>query len=654
MTSESLSSPGAGAPRVRSRLALFLGCALFLVLVEGTCVLVQNGARSLTLPYWTTCAGLTCALSLPFGILPLRPKGQAVALAAWTGTGAGLVAGPLVGVLLGLIAAAGALWQRESSELVRALRHGGGLAAALLLTGRIASLPFLRNLEWGETLAPALVLALFVFVRIPRHTERDRGQALVLVALLALVCVRPALVPKPDVLPFPPPDRSRPALADAKNVFVLVLDTVRADHLSVYGYERDTTPELARLLAETPRAKVYQRAYSNGTWTVPSHVSLFTGQLPSQHGAHFSLDEGPRFGFAVNPELGMLATALQDAGYITCGVFANHWLRVVAGMHAGFDRYTLASGLRALPLVGEALRAELLPGASPEVSKEAARASVIHRRIRHLLNRSPEGHPIYVFANYGDAHGPYAPPTPYRGTYAPHSVLERPGHLSIHQDPERHRLLEARYDEEILYLDAQLGEFFGELKERGLFDDSWIFITSDHGEAFGEHGVTEHGTAVYDEVVRIPLIVIPPRGTELPAAQAPVSLVDVTATVAAVCGVEFDSVGRDLRSDLSGNAARIEFYGDPFKGAIHGPLASLPARSVQQGSFKLIVYAEGRSELYDLEQDPGETRNLAEERPELLEELEALLPEWGTPTDTGPGSGGGAHLEALRKLGYGG
>jgi arylsulfatase A-like enzyme len=264
--------------------------------------------------------------------------------------------------------------------------------------------------------------------------------------------------------------------------------------------------------------------------------------------------------------------------------------------------------------------------------------------------------PLFVFANYVDAHGPYAPPAPFRGRFAPSDVRERSEHLALSQSVERRHELMARYDEEIAYLDHELGRLFRRLDELGRLRHAWVFITSDHGEAFGEHGVLEHGTTVHEEVVRVPLIVFPPEGVMLTPTHDPVSLVDVAATVAAIGGVELGGPGRDLRAlGASGLAVTtLEFYGDPVKAATLGALAKRPARAVLVGRHKLIAYSDS-VQLFDVEADPGELVDLSKALPNLVEHLRGFLPEFGEPTFRSDHEAPVPEaLDALRGLGYAG
>jgi arylsulfatase len=461
----------------------------------------------------------------------------------------------------------------------------------------------------------------------------------------------------------PPADYARSAArasgATKPNVFLLVLDTVRADHLPLYGSARNTMPLLEKRVAARANAAVFPRAFSNGTWTVPSHASLFTGENPAQHGAHFALDGSVRLGFGIGEKIPTLAERLHAGGYATLAGYANHWLRSVQGLSRGFERYLRAPDKDELPFVGEALRARFLPGLFWEAAKGCARADAVNETLLSMVEPWSAGpNPLFVFANYVDAHGPYAPPAPFRGSFAPSRLSERSEHLALSQSDARHAELQARYDEELLYLDHELERLFAALEDLGLTSNSWIFVTADHGEAFGEHGVFEHGTTVHNEVTHVPLIVLPPEGVTLAVTEDPVSLVDVAATIAGIGGVELGGPGRDLRT-LEGSASHptaIEFYGDPVKAATLGALAKRPARAVVLGHYKLIAYrtnGENELSLYDLEKDPEEHVDLSQALPHLAAHLAEFLPDFLPPTFRSDRDAPTPEaLDHLRGLGY--
>jgi len=617
--------------------------------------------------YFALSAGLTLALTLAVvvigGFVSLLPG---VSLAVWAGISVGLVRGWPAGVpaLLVALLATRTRPARATLPPVLGTCTALALACALLECKNFAEHVGRKHDLVVESVGAVLLLGVvllalpWLLLRLPARIASVPRIA----ALLVLGCtcaLRPRLERGDGEHRQPPPGyaASAPRASGEKrpDVFVIVLDTVRADHLSLYGYGRDTTPELASIVRSRPNAAVFPRAFSNGAWTVPSHASLFTGRLPNEHGAHFSLKGDVRLTFGIPDSVPTLAERMKEGGYATLAGYANHWLRSMSGMGRGFDRYLRASDRDELPFVGEALRQLVLPSLMWEAAKGCARASDVDSTLLSMIEPWKAGpNPLFVFANYVDAHGPYAPPLPFHGRFAPWSRTERSEHLALSQSSERHAQLMARYDEEIAYLDHELGELYRALEGLGLTSRSWIFVTADHGEAFGEHGAFEHGTTVFDEVVHVPLIVLPPEGVTLPVTDDPVSLVDVAATVAAIGGVELGGPGRDLRATTAKGThpTAIEFYGDPVKAATLGALAKRPARAVVLGHYKLIAYSDS-FQLFDLDADPGENVDLARALPHLVEHLKDFLPQFGDPTFLTDGEGPTPEtLDALRGLGY--
>ncbi|HEX6882204.1 MAG TPA: sulfatase [Planctomycetota bacterium] len=615
--------------------------------------------------YFALSVGLTLAPALALGLVALLLGLAAHAtLAAWSGAVLWACVGP-VPAAAGTLGVALVLAPRAARALTPAtlgLATAAAQACALQKSGSFAEHLGRKGDPWLEGVGLVLLLAGLLaaitqlLARAPARLARLAPLAAMTPALL--VALLPRLERGDGEHRRPPPGYAASAprgAGDSPSVFLLVLDTVRADHLPAYGYARMTTPELERLRRERPNAVVFPNAFANGTWTVPSHASLFTGQWPSVHGAHFALDGSVRLGFGLRPEHPTLAERLRAGGYATLAAYGNHWLRSVEGLGRGFERYLRAPDEDELPFVGEALRQRFLPGLLWEPAKGCARATDVNATLLSLVRPWSEGpNPLFVFANYVDAHGPYAPPAPFRGRFAPSDVRERPEHLDLAQSPARRAELEARYDEELLALDHELGRLFAELERLDLLRRAWIFVTSDHGEAFGEHGVLEHGTTVHNEVARVPLLVFPPEGTTLPVTDAPVSLVDVAATIAAIGGLDLPGPGRDLRAveGAGTHVTAIEFYGDAVKAQHLGALAKRPARAVALGRHKLIAYADS-FQLYDLENDPGELVDLSTALPNLVEHMKAFLPAFGEPTLRSDGDALSPEaLDELRGLGY--
>jgi arylsulfatase A-like enzyme len=263
-------------------------------------------------------------------------------------------------------------------------------------------------------------------------------------------------------------------------VIVYLVDTLRADHTTPYGYARDTTPELARFAKD---AVVFDAAIAQSSWTRPSVGSIMTSLLPGRHLA-VQLRDPLDLGHVT------LAEMLQAKGISTSATIANSVI-YTAGSHfeQGFDDYR---GMR---------------DPSGRVSKEVPAAPVVDEALAQLRDR--EGLPTFLYVHTMDPHVPYTPPAPFDRKYEPHPI---PGHPGIdprtdYKEPlDRERLI-AQYDGEIAYGDQEFGRFVRELKALGLYDRALILFLADHGEEFLDHGKWLHGRTLFDELIRIPLIV---------------------------------------------------------------------------------------------------------------------------------------------------
>ncbi|MEW4567830.1 sulfatase [Tautonia sp. JC769] len=350
-------------------------------------------------------------------------------------------------------------------------------------------------------------------------------------------------------------DRSPPAPQEAEargpNILLIVLDTVRADHLSLpgSGADRPTSPELRAIAG---RGVTFTGARATAPWTLPSHASLMTGR--------WSFDVCPDR-FSPTSEAGpTLAGSLAELGYDTVGLVANTYYTTYAtGLSRGFARYedlpfTLATALastevggRLVDLIGE-LSASLRPGEPPPLRRfDRIDAESINRRFLDWLDRDrPEARPFFAFLNYFDAHDPYLVPPGAEHRFgtpptdpADRAFLEdwwlRPEKPAI--SPEQERLLIDGYDSCIAALDHQLGKLFDQLDRRGLLDDLIVVVTSDHGEAFGEHDLFGHGVSLYEDQLHVPLLLIAP-GLAPPGTVVDrvVSLRDVPATLLDLAG----------------------------------------------------------------------------------------------------------------------
>jgi arylsulfatase A-like enzyme len=409
--------------------------------------------------------------------------------------------------------------------------------------------------------------------------------------------------------------------AGAPNVLLIVMDTVRADHLSAYGYARRTSPHLERLARE---GALFQNAFATSSWSLPSHASLFTGLYPFQHRA----DPLP-----LSPEFLTLAEFLNAHGYATASFVANTiWCTHAAGIAQGFvhheDYFGNAWDMASRTVYSQKALEGALALFGEYRAVERKRAEDINRSLLRWLDQRPN-RPFFVFLNYFDAHEPVFPPAPYDAMFAPPSEIRDrepfefkaalPGSI-----PAREQQAQiAAYDGAIAYMDAQIGALWAELERRGLAENTLLIVTSDHGESLGEGGLFGHQSSLRREQVHVPLLLRWPGG--VPAGRqfaAAVSLQQIPATLVHLArpGSAGRFPGRSLAALWStpGEASREarpvlmelarvpESDVPPFWPVYHGAL-----RGVVVGRWHYIERSDGAVELYDLLTDRAEQRNLA-------------------------------------------
>jgi arylsulfatase A-like enzyme len=636
--------------------------------------LVLWGGASVHPAYLALCAVITFGIAVLVGGITSWWGGRTeVALAVWATLNGfydfddGGHLRFVMAIGFGLVTWACLRWTR--SVRPSAMSVGVGVGATVVVTAiflrhlvRLAMRTRIPDDVWGDLMhvgAFGGILFLYsLYSRLRRSRRQAPPEAAVAVALLIMaVAVGPAVQqagrgPQPSE---PAPTAAAEDGAALPSILVILLDTVRADHMSVYGYHRDTTPSLRRLLEENPQAVLYPLAFSPETWTLPSHASLFTGLLPSSHGVCggegrnvFRLLAGTQRLEADRT----LAEVVAERGYCVGAVIANTSLGMFEGLARGFDFFYQPPPPRPLFLIGEGVRKRHAEWLVAEHVKPYSSSLDVNRELLRFIDGCGD-RPWFVFANYMDAHAPYAPVRPYAGAFSEGVSGPPPIVTESGASTGRLRHAEMRYDEEILATDGALGELFHALEARGFLDRAWVVVTSDHGEAFGEHGVVGHWTSIYNEEIRIPLIVKPPVGESLAPDDGAVGLIDATATLAALATGETLGIGRDLRETPSNDPAVLaEFHPRWDATADQSPLPTTPARAVMAGRLKLIVYPD-RRELYALDEDPEERVDLSESHPDDVERLLGLLPtldlEFGSETE-GELS---PEVEArLRALGY--
>ncbi len=354
-------------------------------------------------------------------------------------------------------------------------------------------------------------------------------------------------------------------------VLLITIDTLRADHLQCYGYQRVKTPAIDALAAGGVR---FADAFTQVPITYPSHTVILTGTYPMWNGAR-DFTSPP-----LSPHVGLLAQAFERHGYRTAAFVSAFVLDSSWGLARGFQTYD------------DRFPTEQYQTRNPGNIERPANVTVDHVLAwlkRGDFNR-PGAAPFFVWMHLYDPHSPYDPPQPYHRLYA--------GHL---------------YDGEIAFADSQIGRLFAYLRKTGLYDRSLIVLLADHGESLGDHGEKEHGFFIYDSTLHIPLIIKPPRGEARPqVVKAPVGEIDVAPTILDLLGM------RDpLRRQFQGSSLASLVLG---KGsAPHRPVYAetlyprdsfgwSPLHSITTERYHYIQAPH--PELYDWRTDPGETHNL--------------------------------------------
>jgi arylsulfatase A-like enzyme len=449
-----------------------------------------------------------------------------------------------------------------------------------------------------------------------------------------------------------------PAKAGAPNVLLIVLDDVRAASLSLYGYDRPTTPNLERL---ANKGVVFSEARATAPWTLPSHASMMTGRWPHE------LSVAP--GLPLDRTFPTLAEALGKEGYATAGFVGNvYYCNALYGMDRGFARYEDAYENQTVSLFetvrSSGLGKRVIQGLGYPIRRDDGETSVrksaamVNRDVLGWLAGRPASEPFFVFINYYDAHIPYVlngDPDQRFGLatlpLAEQAEIDKkylnlaagklvPANVAPQQiENEGLNLYRDSYDSCIAYLDRQVGLLLDEIDRRGSLENTLVIVTSDHGEQFGEHGVFAHGASLYRQEVHVPLLVIPPsRSSAASIVSAPVSIRDIPATIAEWIdlGPRNPFPGRSLTQFLGdGNERGAETFpvlcevqhieGLPPTPQIPsslGPLISLVSKD------RVYIRSDsGREEIYDLVHDPQDAVNLAaypESRP-ALDEFRAQL-----------------------------
>jgi arylsulfatase A-like enzyme len=416
-----------------------------------------------------------------------------------------------------------------------------------------------------------------------------------------------------------------------RHLFLITVDTLRADHLGTYGYVRDTSPAVDELAAG---GVLFERAIAQWPKTGPSFASLFTGQYPLSTGLTHKADVRIPAGFLTLPEF------LHGRGFTTVAVNSNGVLSVELGWNQGFDEYLETQAFFSFD-----------PD-DPASYRDSMNARRVNELALPLLARHRHAERLFAWIHYSDPHTPYLLPRAYENPFLGDSHfagdrqvrLENPKAAEI--DGRRDlKFYVAQYDANIRVVDASVGELLAEIRRLGLADDAAFVFTADHGESLGEHeSYLEHGRLPYNTTAHVPLVVLEPyRQAAARRIRRPVELVDLYPTLrdlvapgAEVAGLEGRSLAAFLRGRGEAEAEQAGAFLHAFSQAGGGsPLTHF--RSVQERRWKLVFHPprptrkaeEGaRWELYDLERDPLEARDLAAVHPDQVRRLMPLLEGW--------------------------
>ena len=434
--------------------------------------------------------------------------------------------------------------------------------------------------------------------------------------------------------------------APAPSIVLMVFDTTRADATMPYGSEVPSTPTLAALARE---GVVYERAYAQAPWTLPSHATLFTGLLPSEHGVGAVTTHAP-------DRLALLAEDLAAAGYQTLGMSENPWIHDTFNMTQGFEAF--------------------------ESVRRVGRGQGFRAVLDGLLEQRDPARPLFLFVNVMDAHGPYQ----YRARepFVPPETSQKAANAAVmayrvafcrHDVPERTwRTVRQIYLGGVRRADAKLAMVLDALRPGPSDRPIVTIVTSDHGQHFGEHGLTSHLYSVREPLLRVPLVVHGVPGRDPARIATPVGLAAVWGSIRELAGVGAADDPRLPVADVRGESpvVRAEYFE-----TADGALADAPPilrvlgllrvkcglddrvfgnmRAVIRGRHKLIDFERYPDELFDVVADPGETIDLSGDRETTRRELQALV---SSGLAAWPEEGGAERrvpsevVDQLRALGY--
>jgi len=472
------------------------------------------------------------------------------------------------------------------------------------------------------------------------------------------------------------------------NIILIVADTLRADHFE--SLQNSTLPSIALLAKDSV---VYKNCTSQSSWTLPAHASIFTGLYPTTHGAHLlessrqlmkTVITQKNVHYPLAQENLTMAEILRSNGYKTYGVVGNFaYAHHSTGISQGFDLYddryyrkfsrnTFAEDLLSIPSL------EIISGVLNEASgflecriqygtKQYRLAEDINKAVRRIVDKGP----FFLFINYNDPHAPYAPVKEYREKF-PEIKLKwmrfkevyGPGRDEVMMKKRKltkaeKEHLKSAYKAEVMYMDKYIGRLLLFLKKSNIYKNSMIIFTSDHGEFLGEHDLVGHNCSyLYKESISVPLLIKYPGEGKRKTVHKQVQLIGILPTVLKFLGIKQPSNLEGYPLDSPGDAQVIseqyeyalfvKRYGKRFKGI---------SRSILQYPYKYMFNSSRPDEMYNIEKDPQENKNIIEIEKQTAKKLKEDIAKWLNERKPIAGSKkskvmGKEEKERLKSLGY--
>ncbi len=406
------------------------------------------------------------------------------------------------------------------------------------------------------------------------------------------------------------------------NIILISIDTLRADHLSCYGYHRSTTPNIDKLAAE---GTIYRQNYSTGVWTPPGHASMLTGLYVSEHGVY-----GER---RLADEIPTIATVLKENGYQTAGFVNNSQVGELVGFNKGHDLFVeVWKGVQSRTVLER-----IIKGGGRRIRKYLGYEDMGAKRTNLLfsdwINRIDKDKPFYSFLHYIEPHNPLSPPVPFRKQFLrkynniDKDKVQKVAHNplicyveDINMNDNEVSYMKDLYDGEIAYTDSVVGEIVSMLRNNNIYDNTMIVITSDHGEHFGEYGHWSHVASLHKAVLHVPLIIKYPKGIYCHSeVDGYTQLVDVFPTIMGVAAVSENRLanvsGLNLLQFKKNQNKYHEYAFAEWEGRVPYFIADRTEKSstkfdletirnrmimIQNKKYKYISSSDGNEEFYDI------------------------------------------------------